>query len=130
MSIRSPDYFLGAASETSAQTIGNVIISVDELLEKENPDAILVLGDTNSCLALLPAKRRKIPTFHMEAGNRCFDMRVPEEINRKIVDHIADINLPYSDISRQYLISEGLPPDQIITTGSPMFEVLSYHQIQ
>lgn len=128
MNIRRPDYFLGAARETSAQTIGNVIISIDELLEKENPSAVLVLGDTNSCIGLLPAKRRKIPTFHMEAGNRCFDMRVPEEINRKIVDHIADINLTYSDISREYLIAEGLPPDQIITTGSPMFEVLKHHQ--
>lgn len=128
LGIRKPDYFLGAAGSSAAETIGNVIILVDKLFDKEKPDAVLVLGDTNSCLAVLPAKRRKIPTFHMEAGNRCFDMRVPEEINRKLVDHIADINLTYSGIAREYLISEGLPPDQIIKTGSPMFEVLKYHE--
>jgi len=127
LGIRSPDFVLNVAGETSSQTIGNVIIEVDKLLVKEKPEAILVLGDTNSCMAVLPAKRRKIPTFHMEAGNRCFDMRVPEEINRKIVDHLADINLPYSSIAREYLLREGLPPDQIIKTGSPMFEVLTYY---
>jgi UDP-N-acetyl-L-fucosamine synthase len=124
LNIRTPDHFLAAAGKTPMQTIGNVIISIDELLERDTPDAVLVLGDTNSCISLFPAKRRKIPTFHMEAGNRCFDMRVPEEINRKLVDHIADINLTYSNIARQYLIAEGLPPDQVIKTGSPMYEVL------
>ena len=127
LKIRKPNYFLDAAGKTPSESIGKVIISVDSLLEKERPDAVLVLGDTNSCIALLPAKRRKIPTFHMEAGNRCFDMRVPEEINRRLVDHIADINLTYSDIARGYLIAEGLPPDQIIKTGSPMYEVLTHH---
>lgn len=126
--IRKPDYFLGAAGGTAAETIGKVIISVDGILELEQPDAVLVLGDTNSCHSVLPAKRRKIPTFHMEAGNRCFDMRVPEEINRRIVDHTADINLTYSDIAREYLLREGLPPDRIIKTGSPMFEVLLHYR--
>jgi len=125
LGIRKPDYFLGAAGATGAETIGNVIIKVDRVLEDIKPEAILVLGDTNSCMALLPAKRRKIPTFHMEAGNRCFDQRVPEEINRRLVDHMADINLTYSSIARDYLLSEGLPADMVIKTGSPMFEVLN-----
>jgi len=125
LGVRRPDFFLQAAGSTSAETVGNVIIKVDEVLAKVCPDAMLVLGDTNSCMAIFAAKRRKIPTFHMEAGNRCFDQRVPEEINRRIVDHTADINLTYSDISREYLLSEGLPADLIIKTGSPMFEVLS-----
>ena len=128
LGIRKPDHFLNAAGSTGAETIGNVIIAVDKVLAEIQPDAVLILGDTNSCMAVLPAKRRKIPTFHMEAGNRCFDMRVPEEINRRIVDHTADINLSYSTIARDYLISEGLPPDRIIKTGSPMFEVLSYYR--
>ena len=123
--VRKPDYFLQVAGESGAETIGNVIIEIDRLLSKVLPDALLVLGDTNSCMSVLPAKRRKIPTFHMEAGNRCFDMRVPEEINRRIVDHIADINLTYSSIAREYLLAEGLPSDRIIKTGSPMFEVLA-----
>ncbi len=127
LGIRKPDYFLNAAGKTSSATIGNVIIAVDQLLEETQPEALLVLGDTNSCLAVLPAKRRKIPTFHMEAGNRCFDMRVPEEINRRIVDHTADINLTYSTIARDYLLAEGLSPDLIIKTGSPMFEVLHFY---
>jgi UDP-N-acetylglucosamine 2-epimerase (non-hydrolysing) len=127
LDIRKPDYFLGAAGGSAAETIGKVIISVDAVLAEVQPDALLVLGDTNSCLAVLPAKRRKIPVFHMEAGNRCFDQRVPEEINRRIVDHTADINLVYSDIAREYLLREGLPPDRIIKTGSPMFEVLDYY---
>lgn len=124
LGIRRPDHFLGAAGSTAAETIGNVIIAVDRALATEQPDALLVLGDTNSCLAAIPAKRRKIPIFHMEAGNRCFDQRVPEECNRRIVDHTADINLTYSDIARDYLLREGIPPDRIIKTGSPMFEVL------
>lgn len=128
LDIRKPDHFLQAAGATGAETIGNVIIAVDRLLQEINPDALLVLGDTNSCTAVIPAKRRKIPTFHMEAGNRCFDQRVPEEINRKIVDHTADVNLTYSSIAREYLLREGLPPDMIIKTGSPMFEVLSYYR--
>ncbi|HDR1450260.1 TPA: UDP-N-acetylglucosamine 2-epimerase (non-hydrolyzing) [Pasteurella multocida] len=127
LGIRKPDYFLNAAGKTSSATIGNVIIAVDQLLEETQPEALLLLGDTNSCLAVLPAKRRKIPTFHMEAGNRCFDMRVPEEINRRIVDHTADINLTYSTIARDYLLAEGLSPDLIIKTGSPMFEVLHFY---
>lgn len=127
LGLRKPDYFLGAAGATAVETIGQVIIKVDPVLEKELPDALLVLGDTNSCLAALPAKRRKIPVFHMEAGNRCFDQRVPEEINRKIVDHIADINLTYSSIAREYLLREGLPPDRVIKTGSPMFEVIHHY---
>ena len=128
LEIREPDYFLNAAGNTAAETIGNVIISVDRILDEVNPDAVLVLGDTNSCMAVLPAKRRKIPTFHMEAGNRCFDMRVPEEINRRIVDHTADINLTYSTIARDYLLAEGLPADRVIKTGSPMFEVLDHYR--
>lgn len=128
LGIRKPDHFLSAAGSTGAETIGNVIIGVDRVLADIKPDALLILGDTNSCMAVLPAKRRKIPTFHMEAGNRCFDMRVPEEINRRIVDHTADINLTYSTIARDYLIAEGLPPDRIIKTGSPMFEVLNHYR--
>jgi len=127
LGIRKPDRFLEAAGATGAETIGNVIIAFDRLLGEMKLDAVLVLGDTNSCLSVLPAKRRKIPTFHMEAGNRCFDMRVPEEINRRIVDHTADINLPYSDIAREYLLAEGLPPDRVIKTGSPMCEVLAHY---
>ena len=127
LEIRKPDYFLEAAGATAAETIGQLIIKIDPLLARLQPDALLVLGDTNSCLAALPAKRRKIPIFHMEAGNRCFDQRVPEETNRKIVDHTSDINLTYSDIAREYLLREGLPPDQVIKTGSPMFEVLSHY---
>jgi UDP-N-acetyl-L-fucosamine synthase len=130
LGIRKPDYFLDSAKNSSspAQTIGNLIGSVDSVLEKVQPDALLVLGDTNSCLSVIPAKRRKIPVFHMEAGNRCFDQRVPEEINRRIVDHTADINMPYSAIAREYLLSEGLPSDLIIKTGSPLFEVLSFYR--
>ncbi|WP_205582772.1 UDP-N-acetylglucosamine 2-epimerase (non-hydrolyzing) [Yersinia sp. IP36721] len=127
LNIRKPDFFLNAAGETSAQTIGKIIISADEILEKLEPDALLVLGDTNSCLSVIPAKKRKIPIFHMEAGNRCFDMRVPEETNRLIVDNISDINLTYSSIAREYLLREGASPDRVIKTGSPMFEVLSYY---
>ena len=125
LGLRKPDFFLNAAGSNAAETIGNVITETDRILAETNPNAVLVLGDTNSCLSVIPAKRRKIPTFHMEAGNRCFDMRVPEEINRKIVDHTADINLTYSSIAREYLLSEGLPADQIIKTGSPMYEVLN-----
>lgn len=125
LEIRKPDYFLDAAGKDGIETIGNVIIEIDKVLIKENQDAMLVLGDTNSCVSVIAAKRRKIPTFHMEAGNRCFDMRVPEEINRRIVDHTADINLTYSSIAREYLIKEGLPPEMVIKTGSPMNEVLS-----
>ena len=128
LGIRRPDHFLDAAGATGAETIGRVIIAVDKLLGELQPDAVLILGDTNSCLAVIPAKRRKIPIFHMEAGNRCFDQRVPEEINRRIVDHTADINLTYSDIAREYLLREGLSPDMVIKTGSPMFEVLEYHR--
>lgn len=128
LGIRSPDYFLNAAEKTPMATVAKVIASVDKLLEKQKVDALLVLGDTNSCLAALPAKRRKIPIFHVEAGNRCFDMRVPEEINRRIIDHIADINITYSSIARQYLIMEGLPPDRIIKLGSPMQEILNFHE--
>jgi UDP-N-acetylglucosamine 2-epimerase len=127
LEVRKPDYFLGAAGATAAETVGNIIAKTDPVFGEVRPDALLLLGDTNSCLAAYPAKRRKIPVFHMEAGNRCFDARVPEEINRKIVDHISDINLPYSSISREYLLREGLPPDRIITTGSPMFEVLHHY---
>ncbi|AUT96511.1 UDP-N-acetylglucosamine 2-epimerase (non-hydrolyzing) [Citrobacter europaeus] len=127
LGVRKPDYFLNAAGKNAAETIGQIIIKVDGVLESTKPDALLVLGDTNSCLAAIPAKRRKIPIFHMEAGNRCFDMRVPEEINRRIVDHTADINLTYSDIAREYLLAEGLPADRIIKTGSPMFEVLAHY---
>jgi UDP-N-acetylglucosamine 2-epimerase len=134
LGVREPDYFLNSAdgSTSAAHTIGNLITAVDGVLAKEMPDAMLVLGDTNSCLSVIPAKRRKIPIFHMEAGNRCFDQRVPEETNRRIVDHTSDINLTYSTIARDYLLREGLPPDQVIKTGSPMFEVLHYYlpQIQ
>lgn len=125
MGIRKPDHFLNAAGKNAAETVGHILIKIDPLLEELQPDAFLVLGDTNSCLCAIPAKKRKIPIFHMEAGNRCFDQRVPEETNRKIVDHIADINLTYSDIAREYLLREGLSPDRVIKTGSPMFEVLS-----
>ncbi|CUR66570.1 non-hydrolyzing UDP-N-acetylglucosamine 2-epimerase [Achromobacter xylosoxidans] len=128
LGIRKPDHFLNAAGATGAETIGKVIIGTDQALAEIQPDAMLVLGDTNSCMAVLPAKRRKIPTFHMEAGNRCFDQRVPEEINRRIVDHTSDINLTYSDIAREYLLREGLPSDRIIKTGSPMFEVLNHYR--
>ena len=122
--LRKPDYFLNAANGTAVETIGNILIKIDPIMEEVRPDAFLVLGDTNSCLCAIAAKRRQIPIFHMEAGNRCFDQRVPEETNRKMVDHIADINLTYSDIAREYLLREGLPADRIIKTGSPMFEVL------
>lgn len=128
LEIRKPDHFLEAAGTTAAETVGLIIARLDGVLEKEQPEALLIIGDTNSCLAAYPAKRRKIPIFHMEAGNRCFDQRVPEETNRKIVDHISDINLPYSDIAREYLLREGLLPDRIIKTGSPMFEVLSHYR--
>lgn len=127
MGIRRPDYFLEAAGASATETIGQILIKIDPLLEKIKPDAFLVLGDTNSCLCAIPAKKRHIPIFHMEAGNRCFDQRVPEETNRRIVDHISDINLTYSDIAREYLLREGLPPDRIIKTGSPMFEVLNHY---
>lgn len=122
--LKKPDYFLNAATGTAIETIGNILIKIDPILEEVNPDAFLVLGDTNSCLTAIAAKRRHIPIFHMEAGNRCFDQRVPEETNRKIVDHIADVNLPYSSIAREYLLNEGFPADRIIKTGSPMYEVL------
>lgn len=127
LEIRKPDYFLQVAGKSAAETIGAVIAKSDEALAEVRPDAALILGDTNSCLAAIAAKRRKIPVFHMEAGNRCFDERVPEEINRRIVDHISDINLPYSAISREYLLREGIPPDRVIKTGSPMYEVLHYY---
>ena len=130
LEIRKPDYFLESANSgnTACQTIGNIIATVDKVLAEVQPDALLVLGDTNSCLAAYSAKRRKIPIFHMEAGNRCFDQRVPEEINRKIIDHISDINLTYSAIAREYLMREGFPPDRVIKTGSPMFEVLTHYR--
>ena len=129
LGVRKPDYFLNCAQNSSgaAETIGNIIIAVDQVLIKEKPEALLVLGDTNSCLSVIPAKRRRIPIFHMEAGNRCFDMRVPEETNRRITDHTADINLTYSNIARDYLLREGLPPDQVIKIGSPMYEVLHHY---
>ncbi|AZI69875.1 non-hydrolyzing UDP-N-acetylglucosamine 2-epimerase [Cloacibacterium normanense] len=127
LGLRKPDYFLEAAGKTATETVGNILIKIDPLLEYIQPDAFLVLGDTNSCLCAIPAKKRQIPIFHMEAGNRCFDQRVPEETNRKIVDHTADINLTYSDIAREYLLREGLPADRIIKTGSPMFEVLNHY---
>lgn len=127
LQLRKPDYFLDAAAESATATIGQILVKIDPLLEKVKPEAFLVLGDTNSCLCAIPAKKRQIPIFHMEAGNRCFDQRVPEETNRKIVDHISDINLTYSDIAREYLLREGLPADRIIKTGSPMFEVLNHH---
>jgi UDP-N-acetylglucosamine 2-epimerase len=128
LGIRKPDHFLNAAGGSAAETIGKIIASIDGLLVADRPDALLVLGDTNSCLSVIPAKRRKVPIFHMEAGNRCFDMRVPEEINRRIVDHTADINLTYSSIAREYLLREGLPPDMVIKTGSPMAEILGYYR--
>ena len=128
LELRPPDRYLEAAGATAAETIGNVIARADAALREVEPDAVLILGDTNSCLAAIAAKRLHIPVFHMEAGNRCFDERVPEEINRRIVDHIADINLPYSDISRQYLLAEGLPADRVIKTGSPMYEVLHHYR--
>lgn len=127
LGLRKPDYFLEAAGKTATETVGNILIKIDPLLEELQPDAFLVLGDTNSCLCAIPAKKRQIPIFHMEAGNRCFDQRVPEETNRKIVDHTADINLTYSDIAREYLLREGLSADRIIKTGSPMFEVLNHY---
>ncbi|PTR01590.1 UDP-N-acetylglucosamine 2-epimerase (non-hydrolysing) [Mucilaginibacter yixingensis] len=127
MKIRKPDFFLNAAGKTGTETVGQILIKIDPLLEEHQPDAFLVLGDTNSCLCAIPAKKRHIPIFHMEAGNRCFDQRVPEETNRKIVDHVSDINLTYSDIAREYLLKEGLPADRIIKTGSPMFEVLNHY---
>lgn len=127
LGIRKPDFFLDAAGKNSIETIAQILIKIDALLETENPDAFLVLGDTNSCLCAIPAKKKHIPIFHMEAGNRCFDERVPEETNRKIVDHISDINLTYSDIAREYLLKEGLSADKIIKTGSPMFEVLNHY---
>ncbi|PHX05759.1 non-hydrolyzing UDP-N-acetylglucosamine 2-epimerase [Vibrio splendidus] len=130
LGVRKPDYFLNAAGKNAAETIGQVIIKVDQALEEIQPDAMLVLGDTNSCLSAIPAKRRKVPIFHMEAGNRCFDQRVPEETNRRIVDHTADINLTYSSIARDYLLAEGLPADRVIKTGSPMFEVLNHYMPQ
>ena len=126
LGLRKPDFFLDAAASSSAETIGNIISKIDSLLLKENPEAMLILGDTNSCLSAIAAKKRKVPIFHMEAGNRCFDMRVPEETNRRIVDHTADINLTYSSIAREYLLREGLSPDLVIKTGSPMYEVLAY----
>ena len=125
LGLRKPDYFLDAAGKNASETVGNILIKIDSILENKKPDAFLVLGDTNSCLCAIPAKKRQIPVFHMEAGNRCFDQRVPEETNRKIVDHISDINLTYSDIAREYLLREGLSPDRVIKTGSPMFEVLT-----
>jgi len=127
LAIRKPDFFLNAAGATAIETVGQILIKIDPLLESEQPDAFLVLGDTNSCLCAIPAKKRHIPIFHMEAGNRCFDQRVPEETNRKIVDHVSDVNLTYSDIAREYLLREGLPADRIIKTGSPMFEVLNHY---
>ena len=127
LGLRKPDYFLEAAGKTATETVGNILIKIDPLLEELKPDAFLVLGDTNSCLCAIPAKKRHIPIFHMEAGNRCFDQRVPEETNRKIVDHISDINLTYSDIAREYLLREGFAPDRIIKTGSPIFEVLNHY---
>ncbi|PKG57397.1 non-hydrolyzing UDP-N-acetylglucosamine 2-epimerase [Shewanella sp. GutDb-MelDb] len=130
LGVRKPDYFLNAAGKNAAETIGQVIIKVDQALEDIKPDSMLVLGDTNSCLSAIPAKRRKVPIFHMEAGNRCFDQRVPEETNRRIVDHTADINLTYSSIARDYLLAEGLPADRVIKTGSPMFEVLNHYMPQ
>lgn len=127
LKLRRPDHFLEAVGGNVVETIGNILARVDPLLESENPDALLVLGDTNSCLAVIAAKRRKVPIFHMEAGNRCFDQRVPEESNRKVVDHLADINMPYSDIAREYLLREGIPPDRVVKTGSPMHEVIHHY---
>lgn len=130
LGIRKPDYFLEAAGKNATETVGQILIKIDPILESLNPDAFMVLGDTNSCLCAIPAKKRKIPIFHMEAGNRCFDQRVPEETNRRIVDHISDINLTYSDIAREYLLREGLPADRVIKTGSPMYEVLNHYMDQ
>ncbi len=130
LDIRKPDNFLDAATDTPAETIGNVIAKSDKIMAMEKPDALLLLGDTNSCLAAISAKRRKIPIFHMEAGNRCFDQRVPEEINRKIIDHISDINLTYTEHARRYLLAEGLKPETVIKTGSPMMEVLDFYRSQ
>lgn len=130
LGIRKPDYFLEAAGKNATETVGQILIKIDPILELLNPDAFMVLGDTNSCLCAIPAKKRKIPIFHMEAGNRCFDQRVPEETNRRIVDHISDINLTYSDIAREYLLREGIPADRVIKTGSPMFEVLNHYMNQ
>jgi UDP-N-acetyl-L-fucosamine synthase len=130
LGIRKPDYFLEAAGKNAAETVGQIVIKIDPILESLSPDAFMVLGDTNSCLCTIPAKKRKIPIFHMEAGNRCFDQRVPEETNRRIVDHVSDINLTYSDIAREYLLREGLPADRVIKTGSPMFEVLNHYMNQ
>jgi len=130
LNIRKPDYFLKAAGENATETVGQILIKIDPVLEQEKPDAFLVLGDTNSCLCAIPAKKRRIPIFHMEAGNRCFDQRVPEETNRKIVDHISDVNLTYSSIAREYLLKEGFPPDRIIKTGSPMYEVLHHYLLK
>jgi UDP-N-acetylglucosamine 2-epimerase (non-hydrolysing) len=127
LGLKKPDYFLDAAGKNAAETAGNILVKIDPVLGKESPDAFLVLGDTNSCLCAIAAKKRRIPVFHMEAGNRCFDQRVPEETNRKIVDHISDINLTYSDIAREYLLAEGIPADRVIKTGSPMYEVLHYY---
>jgi UDP-N-acetylglucosamine 2-epimerase (non-hydrolysing) len=128
LELRAPDHYLNAAGHTAAETIGQVIAGADRVIGEVRPDAVLILGDTNSCLAAIAAKRRRVPVFHMEAGNRCFDMRVPEEINRRIVDHVADMNLPYSAIAREYLLREGIPPDRVVTTGSPMFEVLTHFE--
>ena len=128
LGVRKPDYFLNSAGSSSAETIGNILIKIDPLLNQLKPDAFLILGDTNSCLCAIPAKKRKIPIFHMEAGNRCFDQRVPEETNRKIIDHISDINMTYSSIAREYLLREGINPDTVIKTGSPMCEVLNYYK--
>jgi UDP-N-acetylglucosamine 2-epimerase len=130
LGLRKPDYFLNAAGSNATVTSGQILINIDPVLENINPDALLVLGDTNSCLCAIAAKKRKIPIFHMEAGNRCFDQRVPEETNRKIVDHISDVNLTYSDIAREYLLREGLPADRIIKTGSPIYEVLKSYEKQ
>lgn len=130
LGLKKPDYFLEAAGKNATETVGQILIKVDPILEKEQPDAFLVLGDTNSCLCAIPAKKRKIPIFHMEAGNRCFDQRVPEETNRKIVDHVSDINLTYSSIAREYLLREGMSADRVIKTGSPMFEVLHHYMHQ
>jgi len=128
LELRAPDHYLNAAGQSAAETIGQVIAATDRVLAEVRPDAVLILGDTNSCLAAIAAKRRRVPVFHMEAGNRCFDMRVPEEVNRRIVDHVADINLPYSAIAREYLLREGIPPDRVVTTGSPIFEVLRHFE--
>lgn len=128
MGIRKPDYFLNAVGASTAETIGNIIAKADEVLEQEKPDAVLLYGDTNSCLACIAAKRRKIPVFHMEAGNRCFDQRVPEELNRKIVDHLSDINMVLTEHARRYLVQEGIRPETVIKTGSSMDEVLTYHK--